>query len=142
MTPVGVFPHCPAPTCISFPSFRLPWIKKNPQRNVQPNPAGWAAACTPFPFSSFHFDLAPLVSFFCAPFSPSQPAAFGVKKVRRVAFCHVISTRVNSHKVLKVTALYLRKKQQPGFPWKMPVYERWFLCSVKTLTKICLQPSQ
>lgn len=89
--------------------------KKNPQRNVQPNPAGWAAACTPFPFSSFHFDLAPLVSFFCAPFSPSQPAAFGVKKVRRVAFCHVISTRVNSHKVLKVTALYLRKKTTTRF---------------------------
>lgn len=38
--------------------------------------------------------------------------AFGVKKARRVAFCHVISTHVNSHKVLKVTALFKKKKNK------------------------------
>lgn len=39
MTPMGVFPHCPAPTCISFPSFRLPWIKKKSTEECTAQPS-------------------------------------------------------------------------------------------------------
>lgn len=55
MTPVGVFPHCPAPTCISFPSFRLPWIKKIHRGMYSPTqPGGRLPALL---FHSLHFIL-------------------------------------------------------------------------------------
>lgn len=80
---LGVFPHCPAPTCVFFSHafVYLGW------RNVRPNPAGWAAAAR-FPLPSFHLDLAPFASSFCALFSfspSSSPAAFwGLKTLKRV----------------------------------------------------------